>query len=65
MVGALHSYIEPRALNMYVCMYVCMYVRTYVRMYDLEPWALFNYKKPRPPTDWADQPGVQTTPDHF
>jgi hypothetical protein len=50
---------------MYVCMYVCMYVRTYVRMYDLEPWALFNYKKPRPPTDWADQPGVQTTPDHF
>lgn len=26
----------------------------------LEPWALFNDRKPRPPTDRADRPGVQT-----
>ena len=26
----------------------------------------FHYcREPRPPTDWADQPGVQTAPDHF
>jgi hypothetical protein len=41
------------------------YIYIYIYIYKERAWALFNYRKPRPPTDWSGRPGVQTAPGLF
>jgi hypothetical protein len=56
---------KPRASITSIIYILYIYIIYIYYIYNIYIYALFNYRKPRPPTDCTGRPGVQTVPGPF